>query len=59
MVAGAVPGDEVEARLVNDRGHYVDAVLHSLERPSPSRRMPPCPIQDECGGRPLMVVDGT
>ncbi len=57
MVAGAVPGDAVDARAVNDRGRFVEAVLHTLDRPSPSRRVPPCPIQNECGGCPLMVVD--
>jgi 23S rRNA (uracil1939-C5)-methyltransferase len=57
MVDGAVPGDEVEARVVRDRGRFVEAVLHRLTRPSPSRRSAPCPIQAECGGCPLMAVD--
>ena len=57
MVAGAVPGDEVEARVVNDHGRFVDAVVHALASPSPSRRVAPCPIQHACGGCPLMVVD--
>jgi 23S rRNA (uracil1939-C5)-methyltransferase len=57
MVLGAVPGDEVEARVVHDRGRFVQAVLHRLTRPSPSRRSAPCPIQAECGGCPLMEID--
>ena len=57
MVAGAVPGDEVSARVVKDHGRFVDAVVHRVERPSPSRRATACRIQDECGGCPLMVVD--
>jgi 23S rRNA (uracil1939-C5)-methyltransferase len=57
MVAGAVPGDEVEARVVNDRGRFVEAVMQRLVQPSPSRRETPCPIQSECGGCPLMAVD--
>ncbi len=57
MVAGAIPGDEVNARVVKDHGRFVEAVAHSLERPSHSRRATPCPIQNECGGCPLMVVD--
>ena len=56
MVAGAVPGDDVSARVVKDHGRFVEAVVESVERPSPSRRPPPCPIQRECGGCPLMVV---
>ena len=57
MVAGGVPGDELEARAVNDRGRFVEAVVHAVKHPSPSRRAAPCPIQSECGGCPLMVVD--
>lgn len=57
MVAGAVPGDAVNARVMKDHGRFVEAVAHSLERPSRSRRATPCLIQSECGGCPLMVVD--
>jgi len=57
MVAGAVPGDEVDARVVKDHGRFVEAAVHTLERPSHSRRATPCLIQNECGGCPLMVVD--
>jgi 23S rRNA (uracil1939-C5)-methyltransferase len=57
MVAGTVPGDEVEAQIVHDRGRFVEAVSRRLIRPSPSRRTTPCPIQSACGGCPLMAVD--
>ena len=57
MVSGGVPGDEVAARIVKDHGRFVEAVAVRLERPSPTRRTPPCPIQTACGGCPLMVVD--
>ena len=57
MVAGAAPGDEVLARVVHDRGRFVEAVAATVERPSPRRRDAPCAIQSTCGGCPLMVVD--
>jgi 23S rRNA (uracil1939-C5)-methyltransferase len=57
MVAGGVPGDEVLARAVSDRGRYVEAVVASVETPSLERRDPPCSIQAACAGCPLMVVD--
>ena len=41
MVAGAVPGDEVEAQVVHDRGRFIEAVSRRLIRPSPSRRATP------------------
>ena len=57
MVSGAVPGDEVLAHVVHDRGRYVEATIAGLPVPSPARRTAPCPIQAECGGCPLMPVD--
>jgi 23S rRNA (uracil1939-C5)-methyltransferase len=57
MVVGAAPGDDVVARIVKDHGRFVEAVVDRLERPSDARRPAPCPIQGECGGCPLMVVD--
>jgi 23S rRNA (uracil1939-C5)-methyltransferase len=56
MVAGAVPGDEVDARILKDHGRFVEAAAHSWTRLSGSRRQPSCPIQGQCGGCPLMVV---
>jgi 23S rRNA (uracil1939-C5)-methyltransferase len=57
MVAGAVPGDEVEARPVRDHGRYVEGIAVAISRASSRRRVPPCPIQTVCGGCPLMPVD--
>lgn len=56
MVAGGVPGDDVDARVVRDHGRFVEAIAQTLESPSPSRRVAPCVIQERCGGCPLMVV---
>jgi 23S rRNA (uracil1939-C5)-methyltransferase len=57
MVAGAVPGDEVEARPLRDHGRYVEGVAVAISRASSLRRVAPCPIQPACGGCPLMPVD--
>jgi 23S rRNA (uracil1939-C5)-methyltransferase len=57
MVAGAVPGDEVEVRPVRDHGRYVEGITIAISRASHLRRVPPCPIQPVCGGCPLMPVD--
>jgi len=56
MLAGAVPGDEVVARIRADRGRYVEAETIEVVRPSAGRRSPSCPIQSRCGGCPLMPV---
>lgn len=57
MVVGGVPGDVVLARVVKDHGRFVEAVAEGLAESSPSRRRPPCAIQGECGGCPLMAVE--
>ena len=41
MVAGAVPGDAVLARIVKDRGRFVEAEVQAMMRDSASRRPPP------------------
>ena len=57
LVAGAVPGDSVTAEIRRDRGRFVEAVARSIDVPSRGRRSVPCPIQDRCGGCPLMPMD--
>lgn len=56
FVAGAVPGDGGEARVLRARGSFVEARLVALDRPSPERIPPPCPLQPRCGGCPWMVL---
>lgn len=59
MVAGAVPGDRVEALPIRDHGRHVDAVVRRLLDASQDRRVPPCPLQSRCGGCPMMPVAET
>jgi 23S rRNA (uracil1939-C5)-methyltransferase len=56
-VSGAVPGDDVLARVTRDRDRYLEAEVVSIVSPSPLRRIPACDIQERCGGCPLMPVD--
>jgi 23S rRNA (uracil1939-C5)-methyltransferase len=50
FVAGALPGETVQARIVEEHAHYVRADLIGVDRRSPDRRLPPCPVYGRCGG---------
>ncbi len=56
FVPGAVPGDRVLAEAVHSRPRYVEGRLSRILRPSTERRDPPCRLQGECGGCPLMPL---
>jgi 23S rRNA (uracil1939-C5)-methyltransferase len=57
MVAGAVPGDRVTARVIESKGSYAIAELISITKPSAQRRPPPCPYVGSCGGCPWQQLD--
>jgi 23S rRNA (uracil1939-C5)-methyltransferase len=50
FVHRTAPGEEVEVRVVEDRGRWTRSELLRIARPSPSRRVAPCPHYDRCGG---------
>jgi 23S rRNA (uracil1939-C5)-methyltransferase len=50
FVAGAMPGEVIEATITEDRGSWARASLVALLAPSPDRREAPCPHAEECGG---------
>jgi 23S rRNA (uracil1939-C5)-methyltransferase len=57
---GGLPGERVEAEIVEDRRDFARArVVRLLEPPGPSphRRVPPCPVVKVCGGCPWQHVD--
>lgn len=57
LVAGALPGDQVEVRLTHQgRRHAVGRLVTLLEA-SPDRRRPPCILADRCGGCTLQALD--
>lgn len=50
FVAGALPGDRVDCRVVRARRRFVEAELVVLVEPAAQRRVPPCPLFGSCGG---------
>lgn len=50
FVAGALPGEEVEARVLGARAQVVEARTQRVLRASEQRRQPPCAHADSCGG---------
>lgn len=54
FVDGALPGEVVEARLVERHKRYGRGQLTSIVTPSPHRIAPPCKLFGKCGGCQLM-----
>ena len=50
FVPGALPGELVELRVVDDRARWARAELLAVLEPSPDRVEPPCPYVPACGG---------
>ena len=50
FVAGALPGEQVEARLSRDATRYAEARLGKVVRASSERQTPICPHVGRCGG---------
>lgn len=46
----AAPGERVRARIEREKGRVAWAELTEIERPSPDRVPPPCPLFGTCGG---------
>src|SRR5579863_9834443 len=46
----AAPGERVRARLEREKGRVAWAELVAIERPSPDRVAPSCPLFGACGG---------
>jgi 23S rRNA (uracil1939-C5)-methyltransferase len=59
FVPYAIPGEQIRAELIEDRGRYARARLVEILRPSPIRVEPPCPFfgQDKCGGCQWQHID--
>jgi tRNA/tmRNA/rRNA uracil-C5-methylase (TrmA/RlmC/RlmD family) len=50
FVEGALPGEKVLARVVNEKHNYCKARVARILDASPSRMDPPCPYIHACGG---------
>jgi 23S rRNA (uracil1939-C5)-methyltransferase len=57
FVAGAIPGEIIEASITEDRGSWARAALVRIIDPSPLRREPPCEYADVCGGCQWQFTD--
>lgn len=56
FVAGALPGEVVEAVVERRRAGIVEARAIAIEHPSPWREAAPCPVASRCGGCDLAHV---
>jgi 23S rRNA (uracil1939-C5)-methyltransferase len=58
FITGALPGEEVEVSIRNDRKDFVKATVTDVLEPSVSRVVPPCPHRRAgCGGCGWMHFD--
>lgn len=59
FVAGGIPGDRLQVRLVARSRRYLVAETLAVLEPSPNRRRPPCILAADCGGCSLQAVNDT
>lgn len=57
FIDGALPGEVVQARVIETKKRYGRARLTLIENPSPNRIEPVCPFFGRCGGCQLMHLD--
>lgn len=56
FVAGALPGQNVRARIIRRKSGFMEAAVQELLRPAPDAVPPLCPHQEHCGGCPLQTM---
>ena len=52
-----IPGEQVDASVVESRSGFVRAKLEKVVTPSPDRVAPPCPYFGKCGGCQYQHID--
>jgi len=57
FIPGAMPGEVVEATVVEDKGSWSRTALVEVLVASPDRRTPPCPYAQDCGGCQWQFAD--
>lgn len=50
FIEGAIAGERVSARLVQDHSRFIEARVDAVLEPSPDRVVPPCTHYGSCGG---------
>ena len=57
FIEGALPGEDVLARVTQCKARYAKAALCKVMSPSPRRVSPACPYANRCGGCSLLHMD--
>lgn len=57
FVEGALPGEQVSFRIIKRKKSFDEAVVESIDTPSPLRVSPPCIYFEKCGGCALQHLD--
>jgi 23S rRNA (uracil1939-C5)-methyltransferase len=57
FVSGALPGEKITARLVEEHSRFIEARVDEVIEAVPERVEPPCPHYARCGGCQLQHVD--
>src|SRR5690554_611002 len=57
FVEGAIPGDQIEARIIKVKKNYAIGKLEKIIVPSQDRIKPTCSIADKCGGCQIQQID--
>jgi 23S rRNA (uracil1939-C5)-methyltransferase len=57
FVSGALPGEVVKATVTRVEPNRLTAEVAAIEKRSPHRVKPPCPVYDRCGGCQLQHMD--
>jgi 23S rRNA (uracil1939-C5)-methyltransferase len=57
FVPGALPDEVVKAKVAKTNPRFIEAKLAAIERKSPHRISPACPVYEQCGGCQLQHLD--
>ncbi|MDU4959996.1 MAG: 23S rRNA (uracil(1939)-C(5))-methyltransferase RlmD [Sporomusaceae bacterium] len=57
FVPGALPGETVDVQIELVKKTYARGRVRTVVTPSPDRRLPPCPVYEQCGGCQLQHLD--
>ena len=57
FVEKALPSEEVEIEIINEKKNYIEAETSNIIKESDYRILPICPYYDKCGGCHLMHLD--
>jgi 23S rRNA (uracil1939-C5)-methyltransferase len=57
FVAGALPGEKITARLIEEHSRFIEARVDEIFEPASKRQQPPCPHFALCGGCQLQHIE--